>query len=272
MRKKLEKLNIENNRPPLKWAGGKRWLLPYLKPYWVLHTEKRFVEPFCGGLAVTLGLMPKRALLNDINPHLINFYNQIKKGLVITHHFKNESDYYYKIREKFNSLLKKGEIDTTQTAEFFYFLNRTGFNGLCRFNNSGFYNIPFGRNKTINYVTDFLEYQKSFEKWKFTCSDFEKIKYNDDDFIYVDPPYDVPFTQYSAGGFSWDDQVRTAKHFAKHKGPVILSNQATDRIMKLYSSLGYDLRVLDAPRVISCNGDRKKVKEVVATRNLPIFD
>jgi DNA adenine methylase len=271
MKKKVKKVNI-GNRPPLKWAGGKRWLLPYLKPYWDLHTEKRFVEPFCGGLAVTLGLMPKKALVNDINPHLINLYNQIKKGLKITLRFKNESDYYYSARDKFNALLKSGEINTTHTAELFYFLNRTGFNGLCRFNNSGYYNIPFGRNNTINYMDDFSEYQEHFKHWKFASVDFEKMKLKDDDFVYADPPYDVPFTQYSAGGFSWEDQVRTAKFFAKHKGPVILSNQATDRIMKLYASLGYDLKVLDAPRVISCNGDRKKVKEVVATRNLPILD
>ena len=64
----------ERLRPPLKWAGGKRWQLPHLRPLWAPHRHRRLVEPFCGGLAVTLGLMPQRALLNDVNPHLINFY------------------------------------------------------------------------------------------------------------------------------------------------------------------------------------------------------
>jgi hypothetical protein len=68
-------------RPPLKWAGGKRWQVPHLEPLWRAHAHRRLVEPFCGGLAVTLGLQPQRALLNDINPHLINFYEWLKRGL-----------------------------------------------------------------------------------------------------------------------------------------------------------------------------------------------
>src|SRR5688572_24245639 len=60
-------------RPPLKWAGGKRWQLRFLRPLWKPHAAKRLVEPFCGGLAVALGLRPERALLNDVNPHLVSF-------------------------------------------------------------------------------------------------------------------------------------------------------------------------------------------------------
>src|SRR5438093_13169395 len=70
--------------PPLKWAGGKRWQLPHLRKYWERENHRRLVEHFCGGLAVTLGLMPKRALLNDINPHLHNFYCWMHRGLRIT--------------------------------------------------------------------------------------------------------------------------------------------------------------------------------------------
>src|ERR1700682_6565026 len=68
-------------RPPLKWAGGKRWQVPHLRPLWLPHAKLRLVEPFAGGLAVTLGLLPERALLNDANPHLINFYRWLQKGL-----------------------------------------------------------------------------------------------------------------------------------------------------------------------------------------------
>src|ERR1041384_6836000 len=69
--------------PPLKWAGGKRWQIPRLLAYWGSEQHRTLVEPFCGGLAVALGLMPTRALLNDINPHLINFYEWLKRGLRI---------------------------------------------------------------------------------------------------------------------------------------------------------------------------------------------
>ena len=67
--------------PPLKWAGGKRWQIPYLRPLWAAHASRRLVEPFCGGLAVTMGLLPEHALINDINPHVINFYRWLKRAL-----------------------------------------------------------------------------------------------------------------------------------------------------------------------------------------------
>ncbi|MGI0016303.1 MAG: DNA adenine methylase, partial [Nitrososphaera sp.] len=81
--------------PPLKWAGGKRWLLPYLEPVWWPYCDRRLVEPFCGGLAVALGLMPRRALLNDINPHAINLYRWLQKGLSINIPTRNEKELYY---------------------------------------------------------------------------------------------------------------------------------------------------------------------------------
>lgn len=89
-------------RPPLKWAGGKRWQLSKLLPYWEPERHRRLVEPFCGGLAVTLGLMPSRALLNDINPHLINFYQQLKHGLISTLHQENKASVFYAHRRDFN--------------------------------------------------------------------------------------------------------------------------------------------------------------------------
>ena len=88
------------------------------------------------------------------------------------------------------------------------------------------------------------------------------------DFVYADPPYDVEFTHYSRGGFSWADQERTAEWLAQHPGPVVLVNQATSRIKGLYRSLGYELRGLEAPRRINCTGDRAPAKEVIAIRNL----
>jgi DNA adenine methylase len=226
------------------------------------------VEPFCGGLAVALGLKPKRAWLNDVNPHLINFYRWLKRGLIIELELENESTLYYEHRERFNRLLSNGEIHTREAAALFYYLNRTGYNGLCRFNRNGAFNVPFGRYKTINYRWDFYPYRKAFKGWRFTKTDFEKIPLRPDDFVYADPPYDVQFTQYAKQGFSWKEQERTANWLARHSGPVVLSNQATDRILALYTELGYELRFLDAPRLISCTGDRTPAREVLALRNL----
>lgn len=257
-----------NASPPLKWAGGKRWQVRHLRTYWEKDTSRRLVEPFCGGLAVTLGLLPTKALLNDVNPHLINFYRWLKTGLVRTLPMNNDEARFYASRRKFNNLLLEGHGDTPAAAELFYYLNRTGYNGLCRFNNSGGFNVPFGRYKTINYRRDFLEYRDVFANWAFTNTDFDQIPLCADDFVYADPPYDVEFTTYSQGGFGWLEQERAARWLAKHTGPVVLSNQATKRIVELYSSLGYSLTFLDAPRRISCTGDRAPAPEVLATRNL----
>ena len=260
--------SLEAVRPPLKWAGGKRWQVHHLTGYWEQHKDSRLVEPFCGGLAVTLGLTPEKALLNDINAHVINFYRQLKKGLVITIPMSKSEAKYYAARKRFNKLLESGESDTPEAASLFYYLNRTGYNGLCRFNASGGFNVPFGRYKTINYRTDFLEFKSVFKNWEFTNTDFDRIPLKAGDFVYADPPYDVEFTTYSKGGFGWSEQERTAKWLAKHDGPVLLSNQATKRIVDLYAGLGYKLQFLDAPRRISCTGDCTPAPEVLASRNL----
>lgn len=259
-------------KPPLKWAGGKRWQLPHLIDAWQAERHRRLVEPFCGGLAVALGLMPDRALLNDVNPHLINFYRWLKKGLVVTVSLTNKDNddtRYYVYRTRFNQQLASGKSDTAEAASLFYYLNRTGFNGLCRFNSTGQFNVPFGKYKTINYKADFLEYQAVVADWEFSNLHFDRLQLDDDDFVYADPPYDVEFTQYSQGGFGWEDQERTAAWLSKHTGPVILSNQATPRIVKLYRSLNFTLKFVDAPRRISCTGDRTPAPEVLAFRNLP---
>lgn len=260
--------SVDGLRPPLKWAGGKRWQVPHLKPLWRPHSRRRLVEPFCGGLAVALGLQPDIALLNDANPHLINFYGWLKKGFKISAELRNDEAIFYQQRERFNSLLREGRAKTAEAASLFYYLNRTGYNGLCRFNRRGEFNVPFGQYHAITYVQEFHAYRDAFADWDFTTGDFADLTLRRTDFIYADPPYDVPFTAFSRGGFSWDDQVRTAEALARHPGPVVLVNQATDRIDTLYRRLGFEIGYLDAPRRISCTGNRTPAKEIIATRNL----
>jgi len=255
--------------PPLKWAGGKRWLVPRLRDIWKGHEHRRLVEPLCGGLAVALGLTPERALLSDINPHNVNFYRWLQRGLCLDIDMRNEAGLFYAHRRRFNQLIARGEADGREAAQLFYYLNRTGYNGLCRFNRRGEFNVPFGRHTTINYARDLHAYVEAMSGWQFTVGDFESIALAPDDFVYADPPYDVQFTQYSAERFGWPEQVRLAEWLARHAGPVVLSNQATPRIVELYEGLGFALTLKDAPRMIACNGDRTKAVEVIATRGLP---
>ena len=128
--------------------------------------------------------------------------------------------------------------------------------------------MPFGRYKRIGYIRDFTPYREVFGGWAFTVGDLDAVAVERGDFVYADPPYDVEFTQYSRGGFSWDDQERTAAWLAKHRGPVVLVNQATERIEKLYRKLGFTVGFLDAPRRISCTGDRTPAREIIGSRNL----
>src|SRR5207244_12118718 len=112
-------------RPPLKWAGGKRWQVSYVQPLWQRSRSRRLVEPFCGGLAMVLGLSPASALLNDINPHLINFYAWLRRGLTISFPMANVSSRYYALRRRFNELLDAGHSGTDEAAGICYSLNRT---------------------------------------------------------------------------------------------------------------------------------------------------
>ena len=145
---------------------------------------------------------------------------------------------------------------------------RTGSRGCCTIEDSmdaqraaNVLGIPY-------YVWDFSDYREPLRAWTFVSGDFEAVAIEPDDFVYADPPYDVEFTHYAKGGFSWEDQERTAAWLSRHRGPVVLVNQATERVERLYRRLGFSVMFLDAPRRISCTGDRTPAREIVGTRNL----
>lgn len=254
--------------PLTKWPGGKRWLVSTLAPIWRQYPDRMLVEPFCGGLAIALGLQPRRALLNDANPHVINLYHQVQRGFLPSpDDLKYEEAHYYAMRHRFNELIIQGKHETKEAASLFFSMTCCSFNGLVRFNNSGLFNVPFGRHKSVNFTRDFLLYKQQFANWTFVNGDFERLEIlRDQSLCYIDPPYDSSFTHYSSGGFDWDDQVRLAEWAASIGCPTIISNLATKRICALYRSLGFKLRYLQAPRSISCNGAREKAREVLAIK------
>lgn len=261
--------------PPLKWVGGKRWLLPRLEALYAAHREKRVVEPFVGGMAVSLGLLPERTLLADVNPHLINFYACVSSSWSWDLEMRNDEVLYYEHRRTFNEGVKRGERGHRMAA-LFYFLNRTAFNGVCRFNQNGEFNVPFGKYKTINYwgasspANEELRERLANPSWILASCDWRSIvsMIEVDDWIYLDPPYDTQFTTYSAGGFSWEDQVQLANTFADYPGPVIASNEATPRVIDLYTSLGYEVEMIPAPRRVSRTGNRNSALEILAMKNV----
>lgn len=255
--------------PVLKWAGGKKWLVAQLVQYY--DRQRRLVDPFLGAMTVPLFLRPDRALISDVNPHVMNLYRWMQNGLEWKEDYGIDFVYdrstYYENRSKFNALCSQRQYWTIEGALLFYYLNRTCFNGLCRFNRDGYFNVPFGKYKNVGFTYDFTKYRKAMEGWELYSGDFEALPVLPDDFIYSDPPYDVEFTQFAPRDFVWEDQERLAKWLSKHPGPVIASNSYTSRIVDLYKGYGFTVYVGDAPRSISCNGDRTPAPEILAFRN-----
>lgn len=259
-------------KSPLKWAGGKSFLIPKLEKIWnqqLSHNHNLiWVDLFAGGLSLPLALQPKQAIINDINKHLIEFWLLIKQdGVMINLGFENSETYYYELRDLFNC---------NPLPERFYYLNRTCFNGLCRYNKKGEFNVPFGKYQRVEYQRDFTQIQSVIKDWQFSSRCFsDYFKHNEllsNHFVFCDPPYDSlddnGFTNYSADGFDWNDQVSLAQRLASHDGIAIATNKATKRIIRLYTSLGFNIELIEMPRRIAANGDRKPVIEMFATRNL----
>jgi len=255
---------------PLKWAGGKRTLLPRLRELYASHRHRRLVEPFVGGMNVALGLQPERALLADANAHLINFYRRLRNPELFTLGMENNEHLYYKYRDAFNYINENLSVATATGAELFYYLNRTCFNGLCRFNNDGKFNVPFGKYKTINYRRDFSEYASLLRRWELRYDSFDGTLFSvtDEDFVYVDPPYEGTFTDYSEGGFTWGDQQHLAHRLGMLKCPIVASNAGTPPILDLYKSLGFRVETIESKRSIAASGDRTNALEMLATKNL----
>jgi len=258
--------------PSLKWAGGKRWLVPEFSELCSKHKHRRLVEPLCGAAAITLGMRPDKALLNDINPHLMNFHRWVQRGLIIDIPMEYDEALYYRSRDRFNQLANNGGVSSKEAASLFYYLNHTCFNGLYRFNRNGQFNVPFGRYKGVSYRREFAEYQQAYANWTLSTGHFLKTAVEPDDFIYADPPYDgdeSAFVSYAGIPFNWQDQVALARWLARHPGPVVTSNAATERITALYRELGFTLTTREVARAINSKGDgRDAVSEMLAIRNL----
>ena len=223
----------------------------------------------CGGLAVSLGLLPDQALLNDSNPHVINFYRHLQQGLVIDIPLEFDHDVFYANRDRFNELIADGGRDSAEAAQLLYYLNRSCWNGLTRFNAKGEFNVPIGRYPTVNYTRDWRHYAQVMSGWTFKHGDFEELTLAPDDFVYADPPYDVEFTRYTPDDFKWRDQERLAEWLAAHPGPVVVSNQKTDRIVQLYERHGFDLAFVESRRLIAADGTRRgNTVEVVGFRGV----
>lgn len=269
----------------LKWAGGKYRLLPKLIPLLEGFADKNiknqtFIEPFLGSGTVFLNINKiNNFILNDTNKDLINIFGFLQKDpefiekcLVYFKESSNDQDFFKFIVKRFNDF-----ASAEQRAAMFIYLNKHCFNGLMRFNKSGFFNTPFGKYKTVSFPLGAFENMKkkiNNNNISFLSRGFEIILENSGfgDIVYCDPPYvdineQLSFKQYGKDVFGIPEQKKLAllAHEAAQRGAkVVISNHFTDFTKNLYKECS-NYEVLEVKRSISSKGDdRKLVKEILA--------
>lgn len=262
----------EKALPFVKWAGGKRSIIPIIQKYLPENIE-RYHEPFVGG-AVFFAFENriKTATLADLNEELVLAYHSISKHTdkvieALEKHAENHktNGYYTKVRDK------QKPKDPVDIAARLIYLNKTCFNGLYRVNKSGKFNVPQGKykNPKICDPTNLNNVAVVLEKATIRVGQFdETITPKSGDFIYCDPPYDGTFAGYHKEGFGDSDQERlktTVDMWTKQGASVMLSNSDTPFIHKLYKN--YNIYSITAYRHISSDGDTRGEKPEVLITN-----
>ena len=248
----------------------------------MLRPGKRLIEPFVGSGAVFLNTDYASYLLADANPDLIDLYSRLAEEETdfisycsrFFNHRTNTREYYYAYRKEFNKTR-----NARRKSALFLYLNRHGYNGLCRYNGKGEFNTPFGRyDKPYFPEKEMREFVRRAGRVTLQQDPFDATMADAQpgDAVYCDPPY-VPlsatahFTGYHAGGFTWEDQVRLADlacKLADRRVQVVISNHDTEEIQDLYETRGARISRFKVRRNISRDGDnRKEVGELLAVFN-----
>lgn len=275
-------------RPFLKWAGGKRQLLPEIVKYVPKLTSKHtYYEPFIGGGALLFELQRPKAVINDSNKELINCYKVIKDSLdelmeeLSKDKYSNSETSYYEMRDLDRSMKKYESLSEVEKAARIIYLNKTCYNGLFRVNSQGQFNVPFGRYKNPNFLDDAVlravnKYLNSNDITLLNQDFAEAVKdAKRGDFVYFDPPYDpvsetASFTGYDVNGFNRNEQERLKEEFdALHKKgcKVMLSNSCTDFILDLYKDDQYTIIKVRATRSINSNALKRGMVDEVLVLN-----
>ncbi|MDR2536449.1 MAG: DNA adenine methylase [Treponema sp.] len=262
-------------KPYLKWAGGKRQLLPEIRKHLPEDIQRyTYYEPFVGAGAVFFDLQPKKAVINDYNTQLILTYQVIKtqcEALIqaLQEYARNNNKaYYYQIRDLDRDSRSFQGLSDVEKAARLIFLNKTCYNGLYRVNRRGLFNTPYGnyKNPAIceEQVLKRISAYLNANEVAIMNHDFEAVlsSVQDDSFIYFDPPYHSPqktnFTAYQAVGFGEEEQERLRNVFTAAAGlgaKCLLSNGDTLFIRELYKN--FKIQTVQAKRVINADPSRR---------------
>ncbi|UCE90037.1 MAG: Dam family site-specific DNA-(adenine-N6)-methyltransferase [Pseudomonadota bacterium] len=271
----MSRANDATIRPFLKWAGGKYRIIERIRE--LLPEGERLVEPFVGSGAVFLNTHYPTYLLADSNPDLINLYRTLRtEGAAFIAYCKrnftarnNSAESYYRLREVFNTTR-----DVRRKSALFVYLNRHGYNGLCRYNARGRFNVPFGRYKRPYFPErEMWLFHEKAASARFVLGDFTTVlgDTHAGDVVYADPPYlplsrTANFTSYSAGVFTLEDQLRLvqlAEQAAQRGVPVLVSNHDTEFVKRDYRNA--HITRFPVQRFISRDGaNRRPAREVLA--------
>jgi DNA adenine methylase len=270
--------------PILKWAGGKRQLRSELTRR-LPDQWGTYFEPFIGGGALLVELANpgrlERAVIGDKNPELINLYRVVKRDpdalacALSDEKFRNDEESFRQLKAGFNALIgtRKRPVDR---AALLVYLNKHSYNGLWRVNRKGHYNVPFGKYARLSLpsLQSLLIFSRMLENVTLMHADFEPIvrTAKSGDFVYFDPPYHplsktACFTDYTTGGFSFEDQKRLARVFQRLSDRdvrLMLSNSSTPEIKELYE--GFSIYTVPAKRFINCKGGKRNgASELIIT-------
>ena len=266
--------------PFVKWAGGKRQLIPQIRER-MPEKYNDYYEPFVGGGAVIFDLLPANALINDINKALINTYrticNEPDTFLKEVNRLDNDmwedgKKYYYSIREHYNDKLMRSEYDV-ELATLFVFINKHCFNGLYRVNGKGLFNVPYNNSRRVSVDEDVIiatsEYLRGVT---IIDGDFEQACKNakKGDFVFIDSPYaplnPTSFESYTKEGFDIESHRRLARLYdelTKRGCYCMLTNHNTELINDLYGNKGYTIDVVSVKRMINSDASNRVGEEVI---------
>lgn len=266
--------------PFVKWAGGKRQLLDRISER-MPDAYNTYFEPFIGGGAVLLHLQPETAVINDINPSLINAYrviaNEPHAFIESAKKLDNEmwddgGKYYYSLREHYNDKLMQEEFDV-ELAALFVFINKHCFNGLYRVNGKGLFNVPYnGSRRTSIDENSIIQLSAYLQNIDILLGDFQEgcKKAKKGDFVFFDSPYaplnPTSFESYTKEGFDVESHKRLASLFDEltAKGcHCMLTNHNTEFINELYGNKGYSIDVVNVKRMINSDATKRTGEEVI---------
>lgn len=266
--------------PFVKWAGGKRQLIPQIRER-MPEQFNNYYEPFVGGGAVIFELLPENAVINDINRALINAYQMIcdhpKEFLQEVNRLDAEmwedgKEYYYSLREHYNDKLMRDEFDV-ELAALFVFINKHCFNGLYRVNGKGLFNVPYNNSRRSSVdEQSIMEISGYLRNVTIISGDFEAAceGASAGDFVFIDSPYaplnPTSFESYTKEGFDIESHRRLANLFDELTARgcyCMLTNHNTELINELYGNKGYTIDVVSVKRMINSDASNRVGEEVI---------